>query len=131
MTLSGIFRDLLPMQTKMLAEAAYKAAMADEPVEQNFVRAHALAHAEEMGCDLETAAVRVFSNAEGVYGSNVNQLVDNGTWNDEDELAEAFTRARALPMAATASPGKTSSCCKRRWKPSMWPTRTWSPSSWA
>jgi cobalamin biosynthesis Mg chelatase CobN len=26
MTLSGIFRDLLPLQTKMLAEAAYKAA---------------------------------------------------------------------------------------------------------
>ena len=31
MTLSGIFRDLLPLQTKMLAEAAYKCAMADEP----------------------------------------------------------------------------------------------------
>ena len=36
MTLSGIFRDLLPLQTKMLAEAAYKAAVADEDPLQNF-----------------------------------------------------------------------------------------------
>jgi magnesium chelatase subunit H len=104
MTLSGIFRDLLPLQTKMLAEAAYKAAMADEPVEQNFVRAHSLAHAEKMGCDLETAAVRVFSNAEGVYGSNVNQLVDAGTWNDEDELAEAFTRRKGFAYGRDGKP---------------------------
>ena len=44
MTLSGIFRDLLPLQTKLLAEAALLAASADEPVEQNFVRKHALAY---------------------------------------------------------------------------------------
>lgn len=49
MTLSGIFRDLLPLQTKMLAEAAYKCANADEPLAQNFIRAHALAYAEQMG----------------------------------------------------------------------------------
>ena len=32
-TLSGIFRDLLPLQIKLLAEAAFLAASADEPVE--------------------------------------------------------------------------------------------------
>ena len=41
-TLSGIFRDLLPLQIKLIAEAAYLAASADEPLEQNFVRKHAL-----------------------------------------------------------------------------------------
>ena len=41
-TLSGIFRDLLPLQIKLLAEAACLAASADEPVELNFVRKHAL-----------------------------------------------------------------------------------------
>lgn len=90
MTLSGIFRDLLPLQTRMLAEAAFKAAAADEPLEHNFVRAHALAYAERMGVDLATASLRVFSNAEGTYGSNVNQLVDAGVWDDEDELADAY-----------------------------------------
>ena len=43
MTLSGIFRDLLPLQTRMLAEAALKCAEADEPLDQNYIRAHALA----------------------------------------------------------------------------------------
>ena len=91
MTLSGIFRDLLPLQTRLLAEAAYLAAMADEPLEQNAVRANALVYQAEHGCDLETAALRVFSNAEGTYGSNVNMLIDSGAWQDEDELAQTFT----------------------------------------
>ncbi|MFP4239333.1 MAG: magnesium chelatase subunit H [Rhodosalinus sp.] len=96
MTLSGIFRDLLPLQTRMLAEAAWKAATADEPVEQNFVRAHALAYAERIGCDMETAALRVFSNAEGAYGSNVNQLVDSSAFGDEDELADAYQTRKSF-----------------------------------
>lgn len=96
MTLSGIFRDLLPLQTKMLAEAAYKAAMADEPLSQNFIRAHALAYAEQMGVDMETASLRVFSNAEGAYGSNVNQLVDSSAFGQEDELADAYEARKSF-----------------------------------
>jgi magnesium chelatase subunit H len=80
----------------MLAEAAYLAAAADEPEADNFVRANALAHAEAVGCDLETAALRVFSNAEGAYGSNVNQLVDSGAWEDEGELADAFEARKSF-----------------------------------
>ncbi len=96
MTLSGIFRDLLPLQTRMLAEAALKAAQADEPVEQNFIRAHALAYMQEHGCDLETAALRVFSNAEGAYGSNVNALVDSSAFGEEDELADAYEARKSF-----------------------------------
>ena len=96
MTLSGIFRDLLPLQTRMLAEASYKAATADEPLDQNFVRAHALAYANEMGCDMETASLRVFSNAEGAYGSNVNSLVDSSAFDGEDELADAYEARKSF-----------------------------------
>jgi magnesium chelatase subunit H len=96
MTLSGIFRDLLPLQTKMLAEAAWKCATADEPVSQNFIRAHALAYAAEMGVDMETASLRVFSNAEGAYGSNVNQLVDSSAFGVEDELADAYEARKSF-----------------------------------
>ena len=96
MTLSGIFRDLLPLQTKMLAEAAYKCATADEPLSQNFIRAHALAYAAQMGVDLETASLRVFSNAEGAYGSNVNQLVDSSAFGDENELADAYEARKSF-----------------------------------
>ncbi len=96
MTLSGIFRDLLPLQTRMLAEAALKCAAAEEPLERNFVRAHALAYAEKMGCDLRTSALRVFSNAEGTYGSNVNVLVDQNTFGEEDELADAYQNRKSF-----------------------------------
>ncbi|MEM1361714.1 MAG: magnesium chelatase subunit H [Pseudomonadota bacterium] len=96
MTLSGIFRDLLPLQTRLLAEASYKAAKAEEPLDQNFVRAHALAYAEKTGCDLQKAALRVFSNAEGAYGSNVNQLVDGSAFDNEDELADAYQARKSF-----------------------------------
>ena len=93
-TLSGIFRDLLPLQIKLLAEAAYLAAGADEPDDRNFIRKHALAYMAEHGGDLETAALRVFGNAEGAYGANVNSLVDNSRWEDPGELAETYSRRK-------------------------------------
>jgi magnesium chelatase subunit H len=105
-TLSGIFRDLLPLQTKLLAEATYLAAAADEPAEMNFVRAHALAYQAQHGCDLETAALRVFSNADGAYGSNVNQLVESGAWQDEDELAEAYSKRKCFAYGRSGKPMK-------------------------
>jgi magnesium chelatase subunit H len=95
-SLSGIFRDLLPLQIKLLADATFMAASADEPSDMNYVRKHALAYQEANGCDLETASLRVFGNAEGAYGSNVNNLVENGGWEDEDELAETYTRRKGF-----------------------------------
>ena len=104
MTLSGIFRDLLPLQIRLLAEAAFLAASADEPEDLNFVRKHALAYQREHGCDLETAALRVFGNADGTYGSNVNLLVDSGRWDDEDELAETYTRRKGFAYGRGGRP---------------------------
>ncbi len=105
-TLSGIFRDLLPLQTRMLAEAAWLAASADEPVEQNFVRKHSLAHAIKHDCDMETASLRVFSNAEGSYGANVNMLIDDGAWTDPDEIAEVFERQKGYAYGRTGNPAR-------------------------
>ncbi len=96
MTLSGIFRDLLPLQTKLLADAAYKCAMADEPLDLNPIRAHALAFAEANDTDMTTAALRVFSNAEGAYGSNVNQLVDSSAFDDDSQLADAYQARKSF-----------------------------------
>ncbi|MGE3929443.1 MAG: magnesium chelatase subunit H, partial [Hyphomonadaceae bacterium] len=103
MTLSGIFRDLLALQVRMLAEAAYLAATADEPVEMNHVRKHALELQAQHGCDLETAALRVFSNADGAYGANVNQLIDSGVWSEEDELADAFESRKCFAYGRTGA----------------------------
>jgi magnesium chelatase subunit H len=79
-TLSGIFRDLLPLQTKLLAEAALLAAQADEPAEKNFIRKHVMAFMAAQGGTIEDAALRVFSNQEGNYGANVNNLIESGAW---------------------------------------------------
>jgi magnesium chelatase subunit H len=105
-TLSGIFRDLLPLQIKLLAEAAYMAARADEPDEQNFIRKHALAHQAATGCDLETAALRVFGNADGAYGSNVNYMIENGGWDDEDELADAYATRKGFAYGRSGVPAR-------------------------
>ncbi|CAN5142931.1 magnesium chelatase subunit H [soil metagenome] len=107
-TLSGIFRDLLALQTRMIADAAWLAASADEPSELNFIRKHALAHQAEHGCDFETAALRVFSNADGAYGANVNQLIDSGAWTDEDELADAYQSRKSFAYGRTGAPVKQS-----------------------
>ena len=103
-TMSGIFRDLLPLQIKLLAEAAFLAASADEPAEQNFIRKHALAYQAEHGGDFETAALRVFGNADGAYGSNVNYLLENGGWQDEDELAETYSRRKGFAYGRAGQP---------------------------
>jgi magnesium chelatase subunit H len=105
-TLSGIFRDLLPLQTKLLAEAALLAASAEEPAEVNFVRKHALAYMAAHGGDLAQAALRVFGNADGAYGANVNHLIDHGAWNDEDELADAYVRRKGFAYGVDGRPAR-------------------------
>ena len=101
-TLSGIFRDLMPLQIKLLAEAAFLAASAeDEPLELNHIRRHALAYQQEHGCTLEIAALRVYGNAEGAYGSNVNNLIESSRWSDEGELAETYSRRKGFAYGRT------------------------------
>jgi magnesium chelatase subunit H len=107
-TLSGVFRDLLPLQTRMLAEAALLAAQADEPADLNFVRKHSLQHAADHGVDLETAALRVFSNAEGAYGANVNLLIDSSGWTDPNELADCFERQKGYAYGVKGEPKRQS-----------------------
>lgn len=116
MTLSGIFRDLLPLQTRLLAQAALQAAQADEPLDQNFVRANTLAYAEKMNVPLENAALRVFSNAEGAYGSNVNQLVDSLAFVDEDELADAYEARKGYAYDVTGKAHKNTDLLQQTMK---------------
>ena len=106
LTLSGIFRDLLPLQTKLLAEAALMAANADEPLSQNHIRRHALQYLAQHGGDMAQAALRVFGNADGAYGSNVNQMVGAGVWNDEDELADAYVARKGFAYGMDGVPQK-------------------------
>lgn len=107
-TLSGVFRDLMPLQTKMLAEAALLASSVDEPLALNFVRAHTLSYQLSNECDFETAALRVFSNADGAYGANVNLLIDSGNWEDENELADAYGNRKCYAFGTDGQPKRQS-----------------------
>ncbi|MEL6752006.1 MAG: cobaltochelatase subunit CobN, partial [Pseudomonadota bacterium] len=76
----------------------------DEPVEMNFIRKHALAYCEENDCSMDEATYRVFSNAEGAYGANVNYLIGSSAWTDDEEIA---TQYEARKCFAIDRKGKT------------------------
>ncbi|MDE8348928.1 MAG: magnesium chelatase subunit H [Acidocella sp.] len=106
-TLSGIFRDLLPIQTKLLAEAALLAAKADEPAAQNYIRKHVLEFMATNGGTIEDAALRVFSNQEGSYGANVNNLIESGAWENEDELGRAYMSRKGFAYGVEGKPARS------------------------
>ena len=93
---SGVFRDLFINQMNLLDQGVKMAAEAEEPLEMNFVRKHALQQAEDMGINLRQAATRVFSNASGSYSSNINLAVENSTWDSEAELQEMYLRRKSF-----------------------------------
>ncbi|MEM9212933.1 MAG: magnesium chelatase subunit H [Cyanobacteria bacterium P01_F01_bin.150] len=93
---SGVFRDLFINQMALIDRAVKMAAEADEPLEMNFIRKHALHQAEEMGLNLRQAATRVFSNASGSYAANVNLAVENSSWEEEQELQEMYLKRKSF-----------------------------------
>jgi magnesium chelatase subunit H len=98
-TVSGIFRDLLSHQVRLLDRAVRLAASADEPESMNFVRKHVLRQAAELGVTADEAAGRVYSNAPGSYGSNVNHLIESSTWEEEQQLADAFVNRKSFAFS--------------------------------
>jgi len=106
-TCSGVFRDLFVNQMNLLDRAVKLAAEADEPLEQNFVRKHALEQAEEMGVSVRDAATRVFSNAAGSYSANVGLAIENGGWESEQQLQDQFLSRKGFAFNSD-KPGQIS-----------------------
>jgi magnesium chelatase subunit H len=48
------------------------------------------------GCSMDEAATRVFSNAAGNYGANVNFLVLESQWEDSRELGDLFVTRKCF-----------------------------------
>lgn len=96
MTVSGIFRDLFSPTVQLLDKAVRLVAQLDEPLESNFVRKHVLQQTEQDKCDLDEAAVRVFSNAPGNYGTNVNFMVMDSQWEREETLGDLFVTRKCF-----------------------------------
>lgn len=85
--LSGIFRDSFVNILELLDDLFCRAAEADEPIEQNFIRKHAL---ELQAEGIENSAARLFSNPAGDYGSLVNDRVVDSNWESGDELGQTW-----------------------------------------
>jgi len=96
MTVSGIFRDLFSPTVQLLDKAVRLVAQLDEPLELNYVRKHVLQQVEEDGGDMDDAAVRVFSNAPGNYGTNVNFMVMDSQWEREETLGDLFVTRKCF-----------------------------------
>jgi len=97
---SGVFRDLFINQMNLMDRGLKSAAEADEPIEMNFIRKHALEQAEELGVSLRDAACRVFSNSAGSYSANVGLAIENGGWEDEGQLQEQFLTRKGFAFNA-------------------------------
>jgi magnesium chelatase subunit H len=96
MTVSGIFRDLFSPTVQLLDKAVRLVAQLDEPPDLNYVRKHVMEQVEQDACDVDEAAVRVFSNAPGNYGTNVNFMVMDSQWEREDTLGDLFVTRKCF-----------------------------------
>lgn len=96
LTISGIFRDLFSPTVQLLDKAVRLVAQLDEPLELNYVRKHVLQQVEQDHCDFDDAAVRVFSNAPGNYGTNVNFMVMDSQWEREETLGDLFVTRKCF-----------------------------------
>jgi magnesium chelatase subunit H len=96
MTVSGIFRDLFGATMGLLDKAVRAVAMLDEPAEMNYVRRHVAEQMEAEACEFEDAAARVFSNAPGNYGTNVNFMVMDSQWETSETLGDLFVTRKCF-----------------------------------
>jgi len=85
--LSGIFRDSFVNIIELLDDLFQRAADADEPEDQNFIRKHAV-KLRSQGITNPTA--RLFSNPAGDFGSLVNDRVTDGNWESSEELGNTW-----------------------------------------
>ena len=91
--LSGIFRDSFVNIIELLDDLFQRAANADEPEDQNFIRKHVLA-LQAQGVTHATA--RLFSNPAGDFGSLVNDQVTASGWESSEELGRTWRDRNAF-----------------------------------
>jgi magnesium chelatase subunit H len=91
--LSGIFRDSFGNILELLDDMFQRAAAADEPETQNYIRKHVLALRSQ---GIDNAAARLFSNPAGDFGSLVNDQVVDGTWESSEQLGKTWRDRNAF-----------------------------------
>ena len=102
MTVSGIFRDLFGATMNLLDKAVRAVAMLDEPTDMNYVRRNIEEQMKADGCAFDEAALRVFSNAPGNYGTNVNFMVMDSKWEQDSTLGDLFVTRKCFAYGRDA-----------------------------
>ena len=96
MTVSGIFRDLFAPTMTLLDKAVRRVASLDEPLDLNYVRRNISESMTEGAVEFDEAVTRVFSNAPGNYGTNVNFMVMDSQWETEATLGDLFVTRKCF-----------------------------------
>jgi magnesium chelatase subunit H len=96
MTVSGIFRDLFAPTMGLLDKAVRRVAALEEPLEMNYVRRNVSEKIDVDGSEFDDAVTRVFSNAPGNYGTNVNFMVMDSGWKTDDTLGDLFVTRKCF-----------------------------------
>jgi magnesium chelatase subunit H len=91
---SSIFRDTFQMSLNLLDDLFRAAAQAEEPEDLNFVRANTERMRAE-GRTLEQATARIFTQAPGLYGTGVDDVIEENQWEQNSELADLYLRRNA------------------------------------
>jgi magnesium chelatase subunit H len=96
MTVSGIFRDLFAPTMTLLDKAVRRVATLDEPLDRNYVRRNISETMTPGTAEFDEAVTRVFSNAPGNYGTNVNFMVMDSQWETEETLGDLFVTRKCF-----------------------------------
>ena len=96
MTVSGIFRDLFTPTMTLLDKAVRRVATLDEPLDLNYVRRNISETMDSGALEFDDAVTRVFSNAPGNYGTNVNFMVMDSQWESAETLGDLFVTRKCF-----------------------------------
>jgi cobaltochelatase CobN len=81
--ISGLFRDVFPMQIALFDQAVRAVAALDEDEENNPLAA----------ASREGVAPRIYGTAPGAYGTGLSNMIATGAWQERGELAEIYLDA--------------------------------------
>jgi magnesium chelatase subunit H len=99
--ISPIFRDTFQMTLDLLDDCFRRAAAAeDEPRAMNPIRAHAL-DMQAKGVAWEQATARIFTQAPGLYGTGVDERIDESQWESQSELVDTYLHRGAHTYGGT------------------------------
>lgn len=94
----GFFRDMFYTLIEQLDDVFHMLFDAEEPDEQNYFRAHAKARYQRLLQEgytpedaKELAVARLFGPREGEYGTDLTGIIEQKTWQEEEELGASYT----------------------------------------